>query len=412
MKNIKTILFCSAIGGLFFCFSKPEQNHLNTKQLLLSTIQIAHLTPSVLPPGKAFKLTFNWEARAMDKDYSVWVNITNNSGITVFRDNHALPSPTKTSIWSGKIAYTRLVRVPDTLVDGTYKIIAGLYDKPSGRRQELIAGKGVVVGPELSYQIGTFTLNHKAKMPPLDSSKPPTLDLNGYKITFRDEFDGPLDVSALGPGTKWIAHTPYGGDFGDAKFIDPEDGFPFAVADGILQIEAKKVGNKWESGLICSVDTKGKGFAQQYGYFEMRAKLPKGPGTWPAFWLLALQKLVDRSKMGFEVDIVEQYGREPDILHSVLHWWPPEKELHKSVSNKFAVEDMYKDFHTYGFLWDEKEMIWYFDGVELWRQPTPNEGRTPMYVLVNLALGPGWPLDKTPNPSKMLVDYVRVYSKQ
>lgn len=56
-------------------------------------------------------------------------------------------------------------------------------------------------------------------------------------------------------------------------------------------------------------------------------------------------------------------------------------------------------------------MIWYFDGVELWRQPTPPESKTPMYVLVDLALGPGWPIDKTPNPSRMLVDYIRVYAK-
>lgn len=410
MKNLKYLLFCAAIGILFYCFCKPGQNYPKSKEI--PVIEVAPLTPSVIPPGKTFKLTYNWDARAMELDYTVWVNITNNSGITVFRENHALPSNAKTSTWSGKMAYTRLVRVPDTLVDGTYKIIAGLYDKPSGRRQELIAGKGVVVGPDLSYQIGSFTLDSKAAMPPLDSSKPVTLNLEGYKITFQDEFDGPLDVSALGPGTKWIAHTPYGGDFGDAKFTDPQDGFPFTVKDGILRIEAKKEGDKWKSGLICSVDTKGKGFAQQYGYFEMRAKFPRGPGTWPAFWLLALQKLVDRSKIGFEVDIVEQYGREPDIIHSVLHWWPPEKDKHKSVSNKFVVEDMYKEFHTYGFFWDEKEMIWYFDGVELWRQPTPDESRTPMYVLVNLALGPGWPIDKTPNPSWMLVDYVRAYSKK
>ena len=56
-------------------------------------------------------------------------------------------------------------------------------------------------------------------------------------------------------------------------------------------------------------------------------------------------------------------------------------------------------------------MVWYFDGVELWRQPTPPEAKVPMYVLVNLALGGGWPIDKTPDPSRMLVDYVRVYAK-
>lgn len=232
----------------------------------------------------------------------------------------------------------------------------------------------------------------------------------GYSITFHDEFDKTLDVSALGPGTKWIAHTPYFGDFGDSRFTDPKDGFPFSIVDGNLRIEVKKDGEIWKSGLLCSVDTAGNGFAQQYGYFEMRAKFPKGPGTWPAFWLLALQKLIDPTSMGFEVDIVEQYGREPNVMHSVLHWWYPDKR-HESAENKFVVGDMTDDFHNYGFLWTEKEMIWYFDSKELWRQATPVESKTPMYVLVNLALGPGWPIDKTPNPSEMLVDYIRVYAK-
>lgn len=115
--------------------------------------------------------------------------------------------------------------------------------------------------------------------------------------------------------------------------------------------------------------------------------------------------------MGFEVDIVEQYGREPDVLHSVLHWWYPDKK-HNSVANQFVVEDMSKDFHNYGFMWTKEHMIWYFDGKELWRQPTPAEAHTPMYVLVNLAMGSGWPIHQTPNPSKMLVDYVRVYAKE
>lgn len=144
----------------------------------------------------------------------------------------------------------------------------------------------------------------------------------------------------------------------------------------------------------------------------MRAKFPKGPGTWPAFWLLATQNLVDKTKTGYEVDIIEQYGREPNIMHSVLHWHPIDKTQHKGIANKFVVEDMTKDFHNYGFLWDKPNMIWYFDGVELWRLPTPPEIQTPMYVLVNLALGSGWPIDKTPNPSIMYVDYVRVYAKE
>jgi len=377
----------------------------------VTIIKKAGISASILPPGKGFRITYNWNASPMDKDYDIWVHIKDKEGKTLLIDDHTPPFPTRTSTWTGVFNYTRFIKIPVDFKEGIYTIDAGIYDKKTGKRQKLTADPEVKENQSFSYQIGIFTIDSNAPSPPLDSSKPASLDLTGYTITFSDEFYGPLDVSPLGPNTKWIAHTPYFGDFGDSKFADPQGDFPFKVKDGILTIQAKKNSDgKWESGLLCSVDTSGNGFAQQYGYFEMRAKFPKGPGTWPAFWLLALQKLKDKSKMGFEVDIVEQYGRNPDQLHSVLHWWFPDKS-HGSIGNQFTVEDMTEDFHTYGFLWDEERMIWYFDGVELWRQPTPPESKTPMYVLFNLALGPGWPIDKTPDPSEMLIDYIRVYSK-
>lgn len=405
MRFLITCFFAMAIGSSIVVSAKPSEFE-GTK------INAAKISVSSLPLGQAFRITFNWTGSPMPSDYTVWMNILNSSGKTVFKEDHSLPGGIKTTSWNGNVSYTRLIRVSDTLLNGKYEIVAGLLDRSKKTRVEISPGQGVTAGADKGYVIGSFMLDSKAPMPPLDSEKKKTLNLKGYKVTFREEFDGPLDISAWGPGTKWIAHTPYAGDFGDAKFTDPEPGFPFTVSKGLLKIEARKEGDKWKSGLICSVDKQGNGFAQQYGYFEMRAKFPKGPGTWPAFWLLALRKLKDKSDYGFEVDIIEQYGREPNIMHSVLHWWPPERDGHKSIGNKFYLPDMYKDFHTYGFMWDEETMIWYFDGVELWRQPTPEESKTPMYVLVNLALGPAWPLDKTPNPSIMEVDYVRVYTKE
>ena len=44
--------------------------------------------------------------------------------------------------------------------------------------------------------------------------------------------------------------------------------------------------------------------------------------------------------------------------------------------------------------------------------PTVAEARTPLYLLIDLALGAGWPIDQTPNPSIMLVDYVRAYRQR
>jgi beta-glucanase (GH16 family) len=261
------------------------------------------------------------------------------------------------------------------------------------------------------FEVGAFVVSAKAPRPPLDSAGPRTHDLRGYRMTFHDEFDGPLDVSASGPGTKWTAHTPYNGDFGAAGFANPGADSPFAVKNGILEITARKVGGKWRSGLLCSVDPKGAGFAQQYGYFEMRAQFPKGPGTWPAFWLNGLKNLTDKAAMSFEVDIVEQYGHRAAGYHGGMIWWRPDK-THDGVGDQFFVADTTAGFHTSGFLWDEKTMRWFFDGVEVWRQPTPPEAKTPLYVLVNLALGGGWPIDRTPDPSVMRVDYVRVYAKK
>jgi hypothetical protein len=116
------------------------------------------------------------------------------------------------------------------------------------------------------------------------TTRPRSLDLSRFDLVFDERFTN-LSVSSVGPGTTWIAHTPWGGDFGDAAFADPKPGFPFGVVDGVGRIEMRKTENGgWQSGLLTTVDPQGHGFALQYGYFEMRAKLPAGPGVWPAFW--------------------------------------------------------------------------------------------------------------------------------
>jgi beta-glucanase (GH16 family) len=69
------------------------------------------------------------------------------------------------------------------------------------------------------------------------------------------------------------------------------------------------------------------------------------------------------------------------------------------------------EFNTYGVLVRPDVVIFYLNGTEVWRAKTPSELNRPLLVLVNLALGSGWPITETPNPSYMYVDYVRVYSE-
>jgi beta-glucanase (GH16 family) len=236
------------------------------------------------------------------------------------------------------------------------------------------------------------------------------LELSNYKLTFDENFDT-LDVSAWGPGTRWIAHTPWNGDFGNAQFVNPTPGFPFTVENGILRIEARRGGDgKWRSGILASNDSKGNGFSQQFGYFEMRAKLPKGPGLWPAFWLVA-NKDEDTSA---EIDIIEHYGKFPDMYESVVHVWkktPRGRSYQELLRHQVAPGSLYEDFRIYGASVEADWIIFYLDRTEIGRTPTPPEHHHPMFILLNLAMGAGWPIDQTPNPSFMFVDYVRAYQR-
>jgi hypothetical protein len=238
------------------------------------------------------------------------------------------------------------------------------------------------------------------------------IDIAKFDMTLDENFDK-LDVSAWGKnGSRWIAHTPWNGDFGDARFTDPGEGFPFTVDGGILRIEARKgPDGKWRSGLLASTNPKGQGFSQQFGYFEARMKLPPGKGVWPAFWLIG----IDRSKYTAEIDVMEYYGRVPWEFSSGYHIWRESHGGQNSTDGHWTTVEngtLSNEFHTYGVEITPKRTTIYLDRKSIWSFETPKEFHMPFYPLVNLALGSGWPIDETPNPSFLLVDYIHVYERK
>jgi hypothetical protein len=244
-----------------------------------------------------------------------------------------------------------------------------------------------------------------------DQANPALLDLSGYKMTFNETFSK-LDVSAYGPGTQWTAHTPWNGDFGDAVFENPTPQGPFFVTPGGLAIIARKdPQGRWHSGLLCSVDRDGPGqtgFVQRYGYFEMAAKLPTGPGTWPAFWLIGK----DKTTSSAEVDVIEYYGAFDRYYHSTEHVWiNGQDQRHLSYMNEVPAGLLSSQFNTFGVLIEPDETSFYLNRKKYWSTPTPPEYKQPFYILVNLALGGGWPIDRLTSPQVMLVKYVRAYQK-
>ncbi len=234
------------------------------------------------------------------------------------------------------------------------------------------------------------------------------LDMTKYHETFSETFRGKLDVTPLGP-SKWIAHTPWQGDFGDAAFANPSADFPFHTGPDGLTITARKAADgKWQSGLLSSVDAQDRGFLQSGGYFEARMKMPPGPGTWPAFWLVSHSD----PKYHVEIDVVEYYGHGTNWYQTNLILWPKDKsppEPGKQVTIWVERDSLWRAFHTYGVEIRDDNIIYYLDRHVVRRVPTPPAAKAPLSILINLALGSGWPIDKTPNPSVLQVDYVKAY---
>lgn len=233
-----------------------------------------------------------------------------------------------------------------------------------------------------------------------------------YPVLIEDFNELSVAPNVIGPA-RWTAHTPWSGDFGDAVFIDPGPEGPFKVEDGILSITAKKdEAGRWTSGLLAAADASGKGFGARYGYFETRMKLPPGKGTWPAFWLAALKRVSD-SDGNVEIDVIEYYGQFTSAFRSTVHVWFKDPAKKRAVGTKIDVPDgaLVSDWHTYGVDVSPGHIVFFLDGEEFWRVKTPAELTYPVYPIVNLALGSGWPIDETPSPSVLLVDYVYVWER-
>jgi Glycosyl hydrolases family 16 len=240
------------------------------------------------------------------------------------------------------------------------------------------------------------------------------IDLCDFKLAFADDFHD-LSISARTlEGRRWIAHTPWSGDFGDAVFTDPGPNGPFALKDDELDITAKRDGaGRWRSGLIAAADASGRGSGVRYGYFEARMLLPPGPGVWPAFWLSSL-KPTSEPTPSVEIDVIEYYGHSDSAYSSALHTWykGADKAKTRAVVHHTPVPagSLVNAFHDYGVRIAPDEVTYFLDRAPVWTQPTPVELTTPMYPLVNLALGSGFPIDKTPDPSTLSVKYVHVYT--
>jgi len=246
----------------------------------------------------------------------------------------------------------------------------------------------------------------------------------GWTLVWSDEFNG-ADGSQV-DSSKWVLETGgngWGNDELEYYTARPDNSFQQGGNLVIKAIQEKYTGTDGVSRDYTSARLKTEGkFAQKYGRFEARIKIPRGQGIWPAFWMLG----DDIAKKGWpkcgEIDIMENIGKEPSIVHGTIHGpgYSGGGGL-SSPSTLVGDQNFADDFHIYAVEW-EKEAIRFYVDDRLYSTRTPADlpkgtkwvYKHPFFIILNVAVGGGWPgsPDSTSTfPQTMLVDYVRVYKR-
>ena len=189
------------------------------------------------------------------------------------------------------------------------------------------------------------------------------------------------------------------------------------VADGYLHITAIKNGPGEKDYTSARLVTRGKA-EWKYGRIDVRAKLPKGLGTWPAIWMLGSHQPLQWPDDG-EIDIMEHVGYDPGKVHASVHC---KKYYHSIGTQKTAITDVpdFSDaFHVYSLIWTAEKITMLIDDKPYFSFTNEHSGREawpfdePEYLLLNIAVGGDWGgqkgVDPAVFPCSMLIDYVRVF---
>jgi beta-glucanase (GH16 family) len=267
------------------------------------------------------------------------------------------------------------------------------------------------------YSLWEFQVYGTGGAPTAPPAEPADPDFENLDLVWSDEFDGAAGTPAnasrwtIDPGlpqnNEQQVYTPSGNGFHDGQ--------------GNFVLEARREDRDGRQYTSHRMNTSGT-FNTQYGRFEARVKVPEGRGLWPAFWMMGSDFLDGRPwPYNGEIDIMEFIGQDPTRAHSTLH--APAYNGAGGYGGGYSLPDGSKisdGFHTWAAEWDSEGIQFSLDGRDVFYadRDTVESTRGPwvydhdFYMILNLAVGGDWPGPPdatTPFPSRMLVDYVRVY---
>ncbi|WP_374948389.1 family 16 glycosylhydrolase [Mucilaginibacter sp.] len=227
---------------------------------------------------------------------------------------------------------------------------------------------------------------------------------------FADEFN----VNGVPNAANW-AYENGGGGWGNSEleYYTPANA---VVADGKLTITAKKEAMGGMDYTSTRLVSKGLQLAR-FGRIEVKARLPKGTGIWPAIWMMPQDSKYGNWPKSGEIDIMEMVGFDPGNIHFTVHnktYFGANGQGGGKVVSSFNT-----DYHVYRVDWTPYALRGYVDG-ELIYTYANNGGGSAVYpydqnffLILNVAVGGSWGgqkgVDNTIFPAAMDVDYVRFY---
>ena len=289
----------------------------------------------------------------------------------------------------------------DSPTEGTSYNFNTTYDKVS-----VFPHYGQTVASETTFYIDELKLKTEDR-------------LAGWSLVWSDEFATP----GLPDSTKWGYDTAFnktGWFNGEQQYYANARTQNSVVSDGTLKIIARKEvppavgdsgGQQYTSARLITRDKK----LFTYGFFEVRAKLPCGLGTWPAIWLLGTPD-GQWPKYG-EIDIMEQKGfstADKKVVSGYLH------HPGGDPGNETTVADACTSFHNYQLTWTADKIVIGVDDRTYFEYVNPKDGNFsnwpyngPQYLILNVAMGGtlGGAIPSGFVSDQMEVDYVRVYQK-
>ncbi|MEB2786481.1 glycoside hydrolase family 16 protein [Algoriphagus persicinus] len=193
------------------------------------------------------------------------------------------------------------------------------------------------------------------------------------------------------------------------------------IENGLLIIEAHADTSHPKGYTSARILTRGKA-AWQYGYIEVKAKLPQGRGTWPAIWMLPEKNLYGGWPKNGEIDVMEHVGYDPGKVHGTVHTEAFNHGIGTQKGGFLLVPEFHTEFHLYAIAWTAEKIDFLIDGDTYFTfQNTGNDYKEwpfdqPFHLILNIAVGGGWGgqqgIATDIWPQRMEVDYVRVYDKK